>query len=99
MAVSVGQLVANVQLRRKPAKILANCSVYLLCVSLGILLYHHFLGNASPVGAHGWLVSTAVVAFLAVSDLVLFLPVLGFVDKRLAPTAAGADVGAGGVSI
>jgi diguanylate cyclase (GGDEF)-like protein len=82
LAVTVAHLGANVQLGRKPAKVLANCSVYLPCVSLGILLYHHLLGDASAVGAHGWLVSAAVVAFLFVSDLLLFLPVLAFVDKR-----------------
>ena len=82
VAVSVGVLAPNVQLRRKPAKILANWSVYLLCLSLGILVYHDLLGKASPVGAQGWLVSLAVVAFLAVSDLVLVLIILRLLDKR-----------------
>ncbi len=82
VAVSIGQLAASVQMRRKPAKVLANSSVYLLCVSLGILVYHHFLGSASAVGAQGWVVSATTVAFITVSDLVLLLLVLGFIDKR-----------------
>jgi diguanylate cyclase (GGDEF)-like protein len=82
LAVSLGQLAASLQLRRKPAKILANCSVYLLCVSAGILVYHNLLGKASPVGAHGWLVSAATVAFIAVSDLLLVLLIMGLLDKR-----------------
>jgi diguanylate cyclase (GGDEF)-like protein len=100
VAISFGQLVPNLRLRRKPANILANCSVYLLCVSLGILIYHSLLGMASPVGVHGWLVSAVAVAFIAVSDLVLVLLIFSLLDKRwrkppLVPTLvqAGAYIG------
>ncbi|MGP8209115.1 MAG: putative bifunctional diguanylate cyclase/phosphodiesterase [Acidimicrobiales bacterium] len=82
VALCLGQLVPNLQARRKPAKILANCSVYLLCLSLGILIYHHLLGKVSPVGVQGWLVSMAVVAFIALSDLVLVVVIMGLLDKR-----------------
>ena len=58
VAVCLGQLAPNVRLRRKPAKILVNCSAYLLCVSVGIVIYHHLLGerprSAAKGGSRAW---------------------------------------------
>ena len=81
-AVCCGQSAASIQRRRNPVKILFNCSVYLAAVSAGILVYDRWLGRASPVGVHGWLVSTGAVSLIAVANVVLVLVIMAWADRR-----------------
>ena len=58
-AVACGYFAANVQQRRPLMKTLVHTVIYVAAVGAGIAVYYVWLGKASPVGEHGWLVSAA----------------------------------------
>ncbi len=63
-------------------KNLVQSAVYLVAVGSGTVVYYRWLGRASPVGGHGWLVSAGTVALITVIQLLLVLLVMGVVDRR-----------------
>ncbi len=81
-AVACGYVVANAQQRRPLLKNLVHSAVYLVAVGGGTVVYYRWLGRASPVGGHGWLVSAGTVALITVVQLFLVLLVMGVVDRR-----------------
>jgi diguanylate cyclase (GGDEF)-like protein len=82
-AVSCGYLAANIHQRRPWAKMLIQSVVYAASVGAGILVYYRWLGRASPVGTHGWLVTVGTVALIAVLELVLVIVVMAVVERRV----------------
>ncbi len=81
-AVSCGYVAANAHQRRPLMKTLVHSAIYVASVGAGIAVYYAWLGRASPVGEHGWLVSAGTVAVVAVMDLVLVMLVMAVVDAR-----------------
>jgi diguanylate cyclase (GGDEF)-like protein len=81
-AVSCGYLAANLQHRRPLMKTFVQTGIYVAAISAGIAAYYWWLGRASPVGGHGWLVSAGIVALITVAQLILLLTVMGVVDRR-----------------
>jgi diguanylate cyclase (GGDEF)-like protein len=81
-AVSCGYVAANAHQRRPVMKTLVHSAIYVAAVAAGIAVYYDWLGRASPVGEHGWLVSAGTVALIAVTNLVLVIVVMAVVDAR-----------------
>ena len=85
LAVFCGQLAAQLQNRRPPAKALINCLTCSVSMSLGIFLYDRGLGQSPPWSMRGWLV--AAVSFVVVSfvDLVGVVAAIGVLNWRWRP--------------
>jgi diguanylate cyclase (GGDEF)-like protein len=82
LAVSLGQLAASTQRRLRPVKALISWLFYLSGVSVGMVVYYHGIGSATPISARGWLMSVVAVALINIVDLVLLLVVMGIADQR-----------------
>ncbi|MGH9106667.1 MAG: diguanylate cyclase domain-containing protein, partial [Acidimicrobiales bacterium] len=81
-AAGAGLLASDLVRRRPAAKVATGLSAYLLAAGVGILVYDHWLGKASPVHSFGWLVTAGALITVTAIDLALVLAVMAFADRR-----------------
>jgi diguanylate cyclase (GGDEF)-like protein len=95
LAVFCGIFVANLQHPRSVAKKFVTSLMAVMSLGLAILVYHHLLGTASPVGPLGWLSVACGMAVMNGIDAVGIVSYVVWVNKTRRPPlkATAAQVG------